>query len=713
MRMFRSMRNPVTKTGRTSNTTGSRVRTSARTIREQTGNLVQNARKKISMSSPALGYKHATSPRTVKGSAAASGENARKSSYNQGQTTEQGRAASYSAIKTAKAPSGAPLGYKAGYAVGARVAASKYKQNIQIKTGTRQPYSHIQGGSYPVSKGRTGLESRLQTYVAAAGNQARRFAGNLLRNNPAGPMHIQRPVSNSPVFDRNKAASVLASIKSAAGRVAAGAKAGYRMPNASIRQAYDAQRFSRSASFAGHAPVALASRGMAGSFAAGYGVGKLAKRAVQAPGKAYKTGQKVTFGIQDALGGVGRGFKYAAQGNIQTAKYATMNAANAAYRGDSKADRFAGRIVNPIELGLQAAGKPLVAAANYVEGRVRSMAEAKAAAAAKNKAWGGKAPNWSAVYRPAQSTPTTWGGKTPNWSAVYRPSTTTPPQQPKPASKPAPQTAKAAAKPRTAKPQAGRVRAQGQRRYVANTRSYNSNIASGQQHPLRAKGKASAPTASPTASPAANTSQAARPAKPTMPHGHMDQQNRNIAHYARNIAANRDRWDTTKGYEGFTRTEEEKLRSSIRFREQTKQSFRPDNADEIKSAGAKKTSDLVARLRDKRSRAATPVAANRERLDAIKSHEALTLQVKKALKSTIMLRELVKQDLRPDNAEELKAAGAKRTSDLVARIRDNRSRAATPTTVTQGTLLNEEPQPRRRGQRGPDKNPRKPRKPGK
>lgn len=687
MRMFRSMRNPVTKTGRTSNTTGSRIRTSARTIREQTGNLVQNARKKVSMSSPVLGYKHATSPRSVPGSAAAAGEKARKKSYGQGQTTRHGRRAAYSAIKTAKAPSDAPLGYKAGYAVGARVAGSTYKQNILTKTGASRPYSHIQGGSYQVAKGRTGLESRSQTAARAAAIQTRRFAGNLLRNKPVQPAHIQRPVSNAPLVDRNRVAAALSSLKGAAGRFATGAKSGYRMPDASVRQAYNAQRNTYSVTFPHYAPVRLYSRGKAGSFAAGYGVGKLAKRAVQAPGKAYGAGQKVTFGIQDALKGVGRGFKYAAQGNIQTAKYATMNAANAAYRGDSMADRLASRIVNPIERGMQRlapvatrigklnarvveaavpgfTSNPLSATARriaqpvrYAQRKVNERSARIAAEAARQQRiqtatpWGPKGSvtptGKNAVVMQQRYQTAVLGNSASNMgvmgpprpSKFYR-------QQTKPSATP---TAQPQAKtpwggrsvnwasyqpqPQAATPPVTPTGQKQKKTRMPTSKQYSSKITPGQPHSMRATGAAS--TATPPPNPA--------PPKKT-PKEVLAETQKAIRYTASNISKQRDHWENTKGFEGFAQEQESRLKALIGVARKAQKNLRPDNAAELAAAGASRTADVVARAR--------------------------------------------------------KNFGPQQPSKVFAKP---------PTTGDQASLLPEEPQPRKRGQRGKDRKPRQPR----
>lgn len=707
------MRNPVTKTGRTSNTTGSRIRTSARTIREKTGNLVQNARKKVSMSSPALGYKHATSPRAVPGSAAAAGEKARKRSYNQGQTTRQGRSAAYSAIKTAKAPSDAPLGYKAGYAVGARVAGSTYKQNVLTKTGTSRPYSHIQGGSYQVSAGRTGLESRLQTAAKAAGIQTRRFAGNLLRNKPVQPAHIQRPVSNAPLVDRNRVASALSSLKSAGSRFATGVRTGYRMPDASVRQTYNAQRFSTSASFPGHAPVTLASRGNAGSFAAGYGVGKSAKvlqnfalgvgtgykysnitkqqavaygsksAAGHAVGRLAAAPKNVTFGIQNALKGVGRGFKYAAQGNIQNAR----SAANAAYRGDSMADRLASRIVNPIERGMQRlapvatrigklnarvveaavpgfTSNPLSATARriaqpvrYAQRKANERSARIAAEAARQQRiqtatpWGPKGSvtptGKNAVVMQQRYQAAVLGNSASNMgvmgpprpSKFYR-------QQAKPSATPT-------AQPQAKTPWGGRSvnwasyqpQSQAATRPVTPTgqkqkktrmpsgKQYGSKITPGQPHSMRATGAAS--TATPPPNPA--------PPKKT-PKDVLAETQKSIRYTASNIRKQMDHWENTKGFEGFAQEQESRLKALIGVARKAQKDMRPDNAAELAAAGASRTADVVARAR--------------------------------------------------------KNFGPQQPSKVFAKP---------PTTGDQTSLLPEEPQPRGRGKRGKDRKPRQPR----
>ena len=700
MRMFRSMRNPVTKTGRTSNTTGSRIRTSARTIREQTGNLVQNARKKVSMSSPVLGYKHALSSDNVPGSAI---DAAFRAAYPR-KTMKGAISAGYSAIKTAKAPSDAPLGYKAGYAVGARVAGSTYKQSILTAIGKSRPYSHIQGGSYQVAKGRTGLESRLQMAARAAGIQTRRFAGNLLRNKPVQPAHIQRPVSNAPLVDRNRVAAALSSLKGAAGRFATGAKSGYRMPDASVRQAYNAQRNTYSVTFPHYAPVRLYSRGKAGSFAAGYGVGKSAKglrnfasgvgtgykysnitkqqavaygsksSAGHAVGRLAAAPKNVTFGIQNAIRGVGRGFKYAAQGNLQTAGAAL----NAAYHGQSRADRLAGHIVNPIERVMSAAGKPLVAAANYVEGKVRSRAYGKliggvrqqradAAEAARQQRiqtatpWGPKGSvtptGQNAVAQQvrygmamqqkqksaATKNQTPWGPRntrTPaglnttaqlvrfqNYMAAKNAVNMGPPKPPFQPQAATPPVTPVAPKGGTGK--RGKVR-------MPKAGQYQSNVAPGQPHPMRSKGAAS-PTPAASATPPPNPA----PPKKT-PKDVLAETQKAIRYTASNISKQRDHWENTKGFEGFAQEQESRLKALIGVARKAQKDMRPDNAAELAAAGASRTADVVARAR--------------------------------------------------------KNFGPQQPSKVFAKP---------PTTGDQASLLPEEPKPRGRGKRGPDKQKRK------
>ncbi len=379
MRMFRSMRNPATKTGRTSNTFGSRIRTSARTIREQTGNLVQGIRKRAASTAPARGYQQATASRNVKGSAASYGESARKKAYNAGVKQTQSRAMQHRAIANAPSPLGSNLGYKVGFRLGSQVAASKYKGNIRTKLGVDRPNPHIQGGTYKDIQGRTGLESRTLTQATAAliqtkrlAGQAKRFAGSALKNKPVPPSHIQSPVSNKPLVPPGSVNAAYRATKGGVRGFATGVKSGFQMPKATVRQAYNAARFNTTS----FGTFKINTKANAGLFAAGYGIGKaanLTKRAVFAGQNAMSAAIKAPFraaaGGAGVAAGLGRGLKYAAQGNttLRNARYSYMNAMHAAKMGDSRADRIAGKIVGPLESAgrlVAPAGKAL-AQANY------------------------------------------------------------------------------------------------------------------------------------------------------------------------------------------------------------------------------------------------------------------------------------------------------------------------------------------------------------
>jgi hypothetical protein len=158
---FRSFRSPMSKRGATSNTTGSRIRSSARTLREKSASLVQQARSKVKSSSPVQGYKHATAQRKVAGSASAAGETARKRAYHATTSDTARRQAAYQGIKNAPSPSGASFGYRAGYRLGAKVAAGKYKSNVTAQNSRVSQTTHMQPKGL-IPNRPTGLENRLE-----------------------------------------------------------------------------------------------------------------------------------------------------------------------------------------------------------------------------------------------------------------------------------------------------------------------------------------------------------------------------------------------------------------------------------------------------------------------------------------------------------------------------------------------------------------------
>lgn len=166
MGRFRSFRNPVSKRGATSNTTGSRIRSSARTLREKSASLVQQARSKVKSSSPVQGYQHATAQRKVAGSAAAAGETARKRAYHATKIDTERRQATYQGIKNAPAPSGSGFGYRAGYRIGAKVAASKYKSNVATQNSRISQPTHMQPKGLIQTKP-TGLENAFERGLGA------------------------------------------------------------------------------------------------------------------------------------------------------------------------------------------------------------------------------------------------------------------------------------------------------------------------------------------------------------------------------------------------------------------------------------------------------------------------------------------------------------------------------------------------------------------
>lgn len=314
MRMFRSVRNPVTKSGRTTNTTGSRIRSSARTLRENTASLVEAAKARVRQTSPGAGYSAATANRKNTASADYAGENARKRAYNAGAGKIGQRQAKYQGMKSASAPQGASTGYRAGYSVGKRVAAGRYKAGLQA-------YS---------PSGRTGLENRT---IRNAGLVARREASDAYR---AGASTVKATAQTAAI---------------GAKQVARGAVRG----------------------------------------------GKIAAKAAA---RTYSVGQKVVFGTQSALGGIGRGFRYAAHGNYQTARYATMNAANAVKHGRSMADRIAAPINNAVEKGIDSAIVRPGRAAILGAGRAASAVAGVASNAIKNRQYAKARQNWNAANPP-------------------------------------------------------------------------------------------------------------------------------------------------------------------------------------------------------------------------------------------------------------------------------------------------------------------------
>lgn len=260
MRFMRSMRNPSTKAGGTSNTTGSRIRSSARTIREGTVSLVQKARAKVG----GAGYAHgASSNKGVKGSAGQIKQTAANQSKKAGDTLKQTRRNTVSALKSAPAPQGSSTRYAAGYKMGTGQAAKSYKSNVAANNPGK----------------RTGLESRTLTQATAAIIQGKRAA-----------------LRGSMAIDKGKT-------------FAQGVKMGSRMPDASLSKVYSAQRYADPKGI--DKSVTRVSHATAMTTAAGYGVGKAARRTVQgvnavqdAPGKAAKamfsTSRKVAGGLIDA-----------------------------------------------------------------------------------------------------------------------------------------------------------------------------------------------------------------------------------------------------------------------------------------------------------------------------------------------------------------------------------------------------------------------------
>ena len=283
MRMFRSMRNPSTMAGRTSNTTGSRIRSSARTIREGTVSLVQKARSKAG----GAGYAHGTSSdRGLKGSAGQIKQTAANQSKKSGATLQQTRQNTVAALKSAKAPANYGLMNKVGYKVGTRSVARAYKRNVAANNPGQ----------------RTGLESRTD-------------------------------------LARQRASSVVSATAAKGKTFAQGVRMGSRMPDASLSKVYSAQRYADPRGI--DKSVTRVSHATALTTAAGYGVGKAARRTVQgvnaiqdAPGNAvramFSSSRKAAFGLVSTAGKVAGGFADAAKYNrtLQATKSYAMNAAH-------------------------------------------------------------------------------------------------------------------------------------------------------------------------------------------------------------------------------------------------------------------------------------------------------------------------------------------------------------------------------------------------
>ena len=300
MRFMRSMRNPSTKAGGTSNTTGSRIRSSARTIREGTVSLVQKARAKVG----GAGYAHGDISNTgVKGSAGQIKQTAANQSKKAGVTLKQTRRNTVSALKSTPAPQGSSVRYAVGYKMGTGQAAKSYKSNVAANNPGR----------------RTGLESRTLTQATAAIIQGKRAAlrgsmaaaslnrtaDNIVSGGAKLGMRAERVASAVGNAPRAALSATTAKGKT----FTQGVRMGSRMPDASLSKVYSAQRYADPKGI--DKSVTRVSHATAMTTAAGYGVGKAARRTVQgvnavqdAPGKAAKamfsTSRKVAGGLIDA-----------------------------------------------------------------------------------------------------------------------------------------------------------------------------------------------------------------------------------------------------------------------------------------------------------------------------------------------------------------------------------------------------------------------------
>lgn len=441
--MFRSFRNPVTKTGRTSNTTGSRIRSSARTLRENTVSLVEAAKARVRQTAPGQGYTDATAKRKNTASADYAGENARKKAYGAGAGKFGQRQAKYQGMKSASAPAGSTTGYKAGYAVGKQVAASRYKSGLS---------SYSPGG-------RTGLEKNTGKKMALV---ARREATDAYR---AGASTVRETASTVAIGAKQVARGAVRGGK-VVGKVASGSyKAGQKVvfgtqdalrgvargfryaaqgnlqtAKYSTMNALNAAKYGRSRLDRMAAPInAVAERGLslvarggsAAILAAGRGVSKVAGAASGAyknrryakartawnaanPPKMKRAGVFGNTGMQQTPMGknsVAQGIRYqAAMAKKQAKQSAPAQTAAAAPQPKGMSTVAKARYANAQRMRNQGYTPQQITAAAKSMKRGSAFTQ-KPAGAAK---WGGKAaPNWSAYQptggssRPPQAAPQT------------------------------------------------------------------------------------------------------------------------------------------------------------------------------------------------------------------------------------------------------------------------------------------------------------------
>jgi hypothetical protein len=122
---------------------------------------------------------------------------------------------------------------------------------------------------------------------------------------------------------------------------------------------------------------------------------------------------------------------------------------------------------------------------------------------------------------------------------------------------------------------------------------YRSGVTGGQPHPIRNKGAAQ--TAQ-TAQAAATPPPSPAPAKKS-PKDVLAEVQSKIRSTAKAIRKHEDRWDTTKGYEGFSAQQLSKLKMLIGVARKAQKDMRPENAAELAAAGASRTAELVSRAR--------------------------------------------------------------------------------------------------------------------
>jgi hypothetical protein len=226
---------------------------------------------------------------------------------------------------------------RAGYNVGTRSVARAYKRNVAAnnpgqRTGleTRTDLAK-QKASAVVSAIRERAVQR-GTAVAASVN---RGANNIVGGGAKLGMRAESVASAV----RNAPRAALSATAAKGKTFGQGVRMGSRMPDASLSKVYSAQRYADPSGI--NKSVTRVSHATALTTAAGYGVGKAARRTVQgvnaiqdAPGNAtrsmFSASRRAVGGLISTAGKVAGGFRDAAKFNrtLQTAKSYAMNAAN-------------------------------------------------------------------------------------------------------------------------------------------------------------------------------------------------------------------------------------------------------------------------------------------------------------------------------------------------------------------------------------------------